>query len=162
MAAVLTVVGSLTKFLERHYNIFLTVNLHDQFLDKTDAEESRLLGCDPGAPCLRRQVSLMHRNTALFDAEPVLPLDTIPTDLMQALEAGREPLGNLLMDRGLSLSRSDLSVARIAVGEGAARVLRWSRRSVLRSPSGTRALVVECFHDVMWSRLHAAVDRRGK
>ncbi|MDQ6987776.1 MAG: chorismate lyase [Mariprofundaceae bacterium] len=150
MAAVLTVAGSLTRFLERHHGIRLAVELHDQLVDKALPEEAELLACAVGAPALRRQVSLLHRGSVMFDAESVLPLDTLPADLMQDLQAGEKPLGNLLLDRGLSLSRSDLSVARIEAGDDAA---CWARRSVLRSESGTRALVVEVFRPAMWKRI---------
>ena len=156
-AAVLTTAGSLTRFLERHFAIKLEVRLHDQFVDKMKHEEATLLGCDNDAPALRRQVSLMHRGSVLFDAESVLPLEDLPADLMADLEEGKLPLGNLLLDRGLSLSRSDLSVTQI-VGESGV-VGCWARRSVLRSPSGIRALVVEVFHPEMWKRLESSSRR---
>jgi len=157
MAAVLTAAGSLTRFLERHFGIKLDVRLHDQFVDIAPHEESILLCCDQGAPSLRRQVSLMHRGSVLFDAESVLPLEFLPADLMHDLELGERPLGNLLLDRGLSLSRSDLSVTQISGEVSVAGC--WARRSVLRSPSGTRALVVEVFHPEMWQRLESSARR---
>ncbi|ATX82672.1 chorismate lyase [Mariprofundus ferrinatatus] len=157
VAAVLTVAGSLTRFLERHYGIRLEVRLHDQFVDIAQPEEAELLGCSNNATSLRRQVSLMHRGSVLFDAESVLPLEYLPADLMCDLEEGKRPLGNLLLDRGLSLSRSDLSVTQIEC-EGNNHG-RWARRSVLRSPSGTRALVVEVFHPEMWKRLESTSRR---
>ncbi len=150
-AAVLTTVGSLTRFLERHYGMRLAVRLHDQFVDCASPDEAALLDCPPGSPCLRRQVSLLHRDSVMFDAESVLPLDDLPADLMNELQEGRRPLGNLLLDRGLSLSRSDLSIVEMA-GEGV-HAGRMGRRSVLRSPSGMRALVVEIFHPEIWKRL---------
>lgn len=153
-ASVLTTTGSLTRFLERHFGIRLDVRLHDQFLDAAYQEEAELLGCDNGAQALRRQVSLLHRGAVMYDAESVLPMEDLPADLMRELEEGKRPLGNLLLDRGLSLSRSDLSVARLEL-EGD-RNGRWARRSVLRSPSGTRALVVEVFHPIIWERVDAA------
>jgi len=156
-AAVLTVAGSLTRFLERRFGIRLDVRMHDQFVDHVRAEEAEMLVCDVGAPALRRQVSLMSRGSVLFDAESVLPLQDLPADLMRELQEGKRPLGNLLLDRGLSLSRSDLSIAKLDV-EGLCQG-RWARRSVLRSPSGTRALVVEVFHDEMWRRLQGASVR---
>ena len=156
-AAVLTTVGSLTRFLERHYGMRLTVRLHDQFVDRASTDEAELLACGPGSPCLRRQVSLLHRDSVMFDAESVLPLEDLPADLMNELQEGKRPLGNLLLDRGLSLSRSDLSIVKIA-GEGV-HAERMGRRSVLRSPSGTRALVVEVFHPEIWKRLQLASRR---
>ncbi len=151
VAAVLTITGSLTRYLERRYGMPLTLRLHEQFVDACGSEEASLLGCKPGDPCLRRRVSLLHRQSLMFDAESVLPLDGLPAELVRLLEEGRQPLGNLLIDRGLSLSRSDLSVAEVCMAAGEEK--RWARRSVLRSPSGTRALVVECFHTAMWRRL---------
>lgn len=156
-AAVLTTVGSLTRFLERHYGMRLTVRLHDQFVDRASAEEASLLGCSASAPCLRRQVSLLHRDSVMFDAESVLPLEDLPADLMNDLQEGKRPLGNLLLDRGLSLSRSDLSIVEMK-GEGI-HAGRKGRRSVLRSASGTRALVVEIFHPEIWKRLQLASRR---
>jgi len=156
-AAVLTTAGSLTRFLERHFGIKLEVRLHDQFVDNALSEEAALLGCENNAPSLRRQVSLMHRGSVLFDAESVLPLEDLPADLMSDLEEGKRPLGNLLLDRGLSLSRSDLCVTKIE-SEGGINGC-WARRSVLRSPSGTRALVVEVFHPEMWNRLESSARR---
>jgi len=157
MAAVLTITGSLTRFLERHYAMRLEVRLHDQFVDRADSSEAALIACDGGVPALRRHVSLLHRKSVMFDAESVLPLDGLPTDLMQELQEGCKPLGNLLLDRGLSLARSDLCVARFA-DEGL-HAGRWARRSVLRSESGTRALVVEVFHDEIWSRIAQTARR---
>ncbi|EAU54643.1 hypothetical protein SPV1_13704 [Mariprofundus ferrooxydans PV-1] len=156
-AAVLTVAGSLTRFLERHFAIRLDVRVHDQFVDSMSAEEAQLLVCAPGASALRRQVSLLHRGSVMFDAESVLPLEDLPADLMLELQEGARPLGNLLLDRGLSLSRSDLAVVKLDM-EGANNG-RWARRSVLRSPSGTRALVVEVFHPALWQRIENAARR---
>ncbi len=156
-AAVLTTVGSLTRFLERHFGIKLDVHLHDQFVDVAYGEEAELLGCEVKSPVLRRQVSLLHRGSVMFDAESILPLSDLPADLMQELEAGVRPLGNLLLDRGLSLSRSDLSVTQIKGKEPVHG--RWARRSVLRSPSGTQALVVEVFHAEMWKRIETMARR---
>ena len=157
VAAVLTTIGSLTRFLERHYGMRLTVRLHDQFVDRTGQDEAAFLDCPAGSPCLRRQVSLLHRDSVMFDAESVLPLEDLSADLMNELQEGERPLGNLLLDRGLSLSRSDLSVVEMA-GEGI-HAGRWGRRSVLRSPSGTRALVVEVFHPEIWKRLQSLSHR---
>jgi chorismate-pyruvate lyase len=157
VAAVLTTVGSLTRFLERHYGMRLAVRLHDQFVDRSSQDEAALLDFSAGSPCLRRRVSLLHRASVMFDAESVLPLEDLPADLMNELQEGKRPLGNLLLDRGLSLSRSDLSVVQMA-GEGV-HAGRWGRRSVLRSPSGTRALVVEVFHPEIWKRLQSLSHR---
>jgi chorismate-pyruvate lyase len=158
VCGVLTVAGSLTRFLERHHRILLDVQLHDQIVDKTAMDESETLACSPGTPALRRSVSLLHRGTVMFDAESVLPLDTLPADLMQDLQEGVKPLGNLLLDRGLSLSRSDLSVARI--NDEGRFCGCWARRSVLRSDSGTRALVVEVFRPDMWKRIETISGKR--
>jgi chorismate-pyruvate lyase len=156
-AAILTTASSLTRFLERHFGIRVEVRLHDQFVDHVKEGEAPLLGCAIAEPALRRQVSLMHRGSVLFDAESVLPLETLPADLVAELQEGIRPLGNLLLDRGLSLARSDLSVTQMQ-GEGLHQG-RWARRSVLRSESGTQALVVEVFHPVMWSRIETTSRR---
>jgi len=158
VAGVLTVAGSLTRFVERHHQMQLDVQLHDQLVDRASPDEATILGCPPGTPSLRRNASLLHRGTVLFDAESVLPLDTLPTDLLQDLQEGKKPLGNLLLDRGLSLSRSDLSVARI--NEKGRFHACWARRSVLRSESGTRALVIEVFRPEMWKRIDTVTGRR--
>jgi chorismate-pyruvate lyase len=156
-AAVFSTAGSLTRFLERHYGIRLEVRLHDQFVDQARVDEAALLESHISDPALRRQVSLMHRGSVMFDAESVLPLDALPADLMRDLQEGKRPLGNLLLDRGLSLSRSDLSVVKLDI-EGLHNGC-WARRSVLRSPSGTRALVVEVFHPEMWNRIESTARR---
>jgi len=157
MSAVLTVTSSLTRFLERRFCMALTVQLHEQFLDKATVSEASLLGCECGVPVLRRQVSLLHRGSVMFDAESVLPLDGLPKSLMEALQLGERPLANLLLDQGLSLSRSDLSVTQV---ENGVCVGRWGRRSVLRSASGTQALVVEIFHHEFWSRLQRLAGKK--
>jgi len=157
VAGVLTVAGSLTRYLERHHRMVLDVRLHEQIVDKAAIDEAEILACTPGTSALRRNVSLLHRGTVMFDAESVLPLDTLPADLMQDLQEGIKPLGNLLLDRGLSLSRSDLSVARI--GDESRFHGCWARRSVLRSDSGTRALVVEVFRADMWKRIDTVSER---
>ncbi len=156
----LTVAGSLTRFIERHHHLRLDVQLHDQVVDRPTPIEAEILNYDAASPVLRRSVSLSHRGTVMFDAESILPLDTLPTDLLQDLQEGIKPLGNLLLDHGLSLSRSDLQVARI---EEAGRFLgRWARRSVLRSGSGTRALVLEVFRPQMWQRIETVTERRRR
>jgi len=157
MSAVLTVTASLTRFLERRFQMSLTVHLHEQFLDKATPAEAGLLGCACGAPSLRRQVSLLHRGAVMFDAESVLPLEGLPKALMDELQAGKRPLANLLLDQGLSLARSDLSVVQVASGVCAG---RWARRSVLRSASGTQALVVEVFHNEFWSRVQRLTGQK--
>lgn len=153
MAAVLGVTGSLTRFLMRHYGMNLSVHVQEQFVDRCSDAEALLLECGDGqTPCLRRRVALQHRSVVMIDAESVLPLDGVPAELMQALQQGERPLGDLLIDRGLSLSRSDLSIARIGKDVDASEAC-WARRSVLKSPSGTRALVVEYFRSEIWRRL---------
>jgi chorismate-pyruvate lyase len=156
-ASVLTIAGSLTRLLERRYGLRLEVRLHDQYIDIVHSEESGMLDSETGSPALRRQVSLMHRGSVMFDAESVLPLDGLPADLMQQLQEGKRPLGNLLLDRGLSLARSDLSVAQLNVENDYNG--RWARRSVLRSESDTRALVIEVFHPLIWQRIEGASRR---
>jgi chorismate-pyruvate lyase len=156
-SSVLTVTTSLTRFLERRFRMVLTVQLHEQFLDKVTAAEAELLGCECGSPALRRQVSLLHRGSVMFDAESVLPLEGLPKALMEALQAGKRPLANLLLDQGLSLARSDLSVVKVESGVCAG---RWARRSVLRSASGTQALVVEVFQTEFWSRLQRLTGQK--
>jgi chorismate--pyruvate lyase len=113
--------------------------------------EAIFLNIDGQERCLRRKVSLMSRNDVMFDAESILPLDVLPVELMAELEAGKRPLANLLSDRGLSLSRSGLSVAKIEA-QGFYHQC-WARRSVLSSESGARALVTEVFHDAIWRKL---------
>jgi len=157
MSAVLTVTSSLTRFLERRFCMPLTVQLHEQFLDKARAPEAVLLGCECGAPVLRRQVSLLHRGSVMFDAESVLPLEGLAKSLMEELQEGKRPLANLLLDQGLSLARSDLSVAQV---ESGVCVGRWARRSVLRSASGTQALVVEVFQADFWARLQRLIGKK--
>lgn len=157
VAMVLTIAGSLTRLLERRYGMRLEVRLHDQYIDIVHSEEANMLDSETGSPALRRQVSLMHRGSVMFDAESVLPLDSLPADLMQQLQEGKRPLGNLLLDRGLFLARSDLSLVQLNVEstyDG-----RWARRSVLRSESGTRALIVEVFHPFIWQRIEGASRR---
>jgi len=156
-AVVLTIAGSLTRLLERRFGMRLEIRLHDQYIDTVRSEESDILDTAVGSPALRRKVSLMHRGSVMFDAESVLPLEGLPTDLMQQLQEGKRPLGNLLLDRGLSLERSDLSVAQL--NAESAYDGRWARRSVLRSESGTRALVVEVFHPYIWQRIEGASRR---
>jgi len=153
---VLTVTSSLTRFLERRYGMRLELKLHEQFVDRMRPREAGLLGAATGEACLRRTVSLLHRKSVMFDAESILPLAGLPTDLMEELEAGRNPLGNLLLERGMSLARSDLSIGYRR--EAGAEPL-WARQSVLRSESGTRALVIEFFHPEIWRRLGRAERR---
>jgi len=153
---VLSVTNTLTRFLERKYALKLDVCLHDQFVDKTNAEEARLLNIDEHDPCLRRKVSLLSRKEVMFDAESVLPLDILPAALMEELEQGKRPLANLLSDRGLLLSRSDLSIALIQEGFYDQ---CWARRSVLCSESGAKALVTEVFQDAIWRKINYLAQR---
>jgi len=156
VAAVLTATGSLTRFVERHFAMPLTVRLHDQFVDAPSDSEATLLDYDASLPVLRRQVSLQSGSKVMFDAESVLPLDGISAELMMQLESGELPLGNLLVDRGVSLARSDLSIAHFTRGDAPP---HWARRSVLKSGAGTRALVVEFFYPVFWHRIAAITAR---
>ena len=153
---VLTVTSSLTRFIERRYGMRLELKLHDQFVDRMRPREAELLGAAAGEACLRRTVSLLHRKSVMFDAESILPLAGLPTDLMEELEAGRQPLGNLLLERGMSLARSDLSIGCRKAEHGES---LWARQSVLRSESGTRALVIEFFHPEIWRRIERAERR---
>jgi len=141
--SILTVTTSLTNFLNSQFSMPLTVQLHEQFMDKVTQNEAELLRCQAGEYALRRQVSLCYQGRVMFDAESVLPLHDLPSALVKELEAGIKPLANLLAERGLSLSRSDLSVIQLQDG-------RWGRRSVLRSAVGTKALVVEIFRAEFW------------
>ncbi len=154
---VLPVTNALTRFLERKYALRLDVYLHDQYVDNVSQVEADLLQVEKHTRCLRRKVSLMSRKEVMFDAESVLPLDVLPTALMAELEAGKQPLANLLSDRGLSLSRSNLSISHIQ-GEGFYHHC-WARRSVLVSESGVKALVTEVFQEAMWRKLHYLLQR---
>ena len=148
---VLSMTTSLTRFLERKYGLKLDVHVHDQGISIASEKEASLLNISVDDRCLRRKVSLMSRNQVMFDAESILPLDVLPVELMRELEAGKRPLANLLSDRGLLLSRSDLSVSHIQTEgfyDGC-----WARRSVLSSESGAKALVTEVFHDAIWRKL---------
>jgi len=158
-AVVLTLTGSLTRFLERTFGMVLSLNVHEQSLDRCHPAEAELLDSRAGDRCLRRRVSLLHRRAVMFDAESVLPLECLPTEMMQDLQDGKKPLGNLLLDWGLSLSRSDLSIACIQISQSRADD-RWARRSVLRAPDGPRALIIECFHPEIWMRLKGMKGRR--
>jgi len=153
---VLAVTNTLTRFLERKYGLKLEVCLHDQYVDYANAEEARLLNIDKHDQCLRRKVSLMSRREVMFDAESVLPLDILPAVLMVELEQGKRPLANLLSDRGLLLSRSDLSIALIEEG---IYDQCWARRSVLCSESGAKALVTEVFQSGIWRKINYLLQR---
>lgn len=148
---VLTVTDSLTRVLEREYKLKLTVVVHAQYVDKATERESTLLNIQADDQCLRRKVSLLSQGDVMFDAESVLPLAVLPATLMAALEAGQRPLANLLSDRGLSLSRSDLSIAQLSTENHYDGL--WARRSVLRAESGATALVTEVFHHAFWRKL---------
>ncbi|MDQ6975548.1 MAG: chorismate lyase [Mariprofundaceae bacterium] len=158
-AAILTVAGSLTRFLERMHGMVLQVELQDQYIDQSSADEAAALHCAKSEQILRRKVCLTHRKQLMFDAESVLPIAPLPNTLMLELQDGERPLASLLMDYGLSLSRLDLGITRI-VGtcewQG-----YWARRSVLRSESGIQALVVEVFHPLFWQRLKMLKQHRS-
>ncbi len=149
---VLMVTSALTRFLAQKYALRLDVHLHDQCMSMPTRAEAALLDIAPDTRCLRRKVSLKARGEVMFDAESMLPLDTLPVALMQALEEGRRPLADVLSDQGLMLSRSNLSIARVqtqGLYEGC-----WARRSVLCAESGAKALVTEVFFDAFWRKLH--------
>jgi len=155
--SVLSVVTPLTRLLEGKYGMKLDVHLHDQFVDTIDETEAKLLKVDAQERCLRRKVSLLSRGEVMFDAESVLPLAVLPVELMLELEEGKQPLANLLSEQGLSLSRSNLSVAKIedhGFYEGG-----WARRSVLGSSAGAKALVTEVFHESIWRKLNYLIQR---
>jgi len=148
---VLLVTQSLTRFLEKKYRLKLDVHLHEQMMDYADTVEAGLLQVAGASRCLRRKVSLLSRNEVMFDAESVLPLDVLPVSLVQELASGKRPLANLLSDRGLQLSRSDLGITKIS--DHVLYAGNWARRSVLRAASGETALVTEVFHDAIWRKL---------
>jgi len=153
IGSVLLITGSLTRRLDHRYGMRLTLKVRDQFVDHCEKEEAALLECAIAAPCLRRRVSLLHRGEVMFDAESVLPLEFLPAEMMETLHEGKQPLGNVLIDRGLTLARSDLRLARLRCPDHAGDEARWARSSVLRSESGERALVTECFHAAMWRHM---------
>ncbi|PCI01725.1 MAG: hypothetical protein COB79_03635 [Zetaproteobacteria bacterium] len=155
--SVLSVVTPLTSLLERKYGMKLDVHVHDQFVDDMSEQEARLLKMEQGERCLRRKVSLLSRGEVMFDAESVLPLDVLPVTLMAELEAGKRPLANLLSDQGLLLSRSNLNIAQVK--DDGFYALCWSRRSVLGSTSGAKALVTEVFHDAIWRKIQYFIQR---
>ncbi len=155
--SVLSVVTPLTRLLEGKYGMKLDVHVHDQCVDTIHEMEASLLEESAQERCLRRKVSLLSRGEIMFDAESVLPLHVLPVTLMTALEEGKQPLANLLSEQGLSLSRSNLSITKIE-GQGFYEGC-WARRSVLRSPVGTKALVTEVFHESIWRKLHYLIQR---
>ena len=154
---VLMVTQSLTRFLERKYGLRLDVCLHEQCVGYASEAEAKLLNIDISERCLRRKVSLLSRKEVMFDAESILPLDVLPVELMDELEAGKRPLANLLADRGLSLSRSNLSVCQVQ--EDGFYKHCWARRSVLESQSGAKALVTEVFQEAIWRKLNYILQR---
>jgi len=158
--AILTVAGSLTRFLERMHGMKLDVQLKDQYIDTLAADEAAVLHSTEHQQILRRKVALTHRQHTMFDAESVLPLAPLPHALVQDLQDGKRPLANLLMDYGLSLSRLDLGITQIT-GEHPWQGY-WARRSVLRSESDIQALVVEVFHPLFWQRLNMLKQHRNR
>ncbi|HIP06632.1 MAG TPA: chorismate lyase [Mariprofundaceae bacterium] len=155
--SVLSVVTPLTRLLEGKYGMKIDVHLHDQFVDDMDAVEAKLLRVEANSRGLRRKVSLLSRGEVMFDAESVLPLEMLPVQLMTELEEGKRPLANLLADQGLSLSRSNLSIAQVQ-DEGFYGGC-WARRSVLGATSGAKALVTEVFHDAIWRKIQYLMQR---
>ncbi|MDX8410364.1 MAG: chorismate lyase [Mariprofundaceae bacterium] len=153
ISSILLITGSLTRRLNHRCGMRLALKVREQFVDRCEKEEAILLECAVSAPCLRRRVSLLHRREVMFDAESVLPLEFLPAEMMEVLREGKQPLGNVLIDRGLMLARSDLKLARLRCPDHVGEELRWARSSVLRSESGERALVTECFHSAMWQHL---------
>ncbi|MDQ6961983.1 MAG: chorismate lyase [Mariprofundaceae bacterium] len=147
IARILSVNSSLTRFLEKQYHMPLQLVLQEQFVHCFNKDEAQLLQCKEGQPCLRRQVSLAHQGITMFDAESVLPLEDLSVTLMSDLQNGEIPLGHLLSNCGLSLSRSDLSFSQVMCHQQQ----RWARRSILRSFSGASALVSEYFCPEMWA-----------
>ncbi len=154
--SVLLVQTPLTRFIENRFGLRLDVQLHDQYMCYATEAEAGLLGIDPHDRCLRRKVSLVSRNEPMFDAESVLPWDVLPLELMQELEEGKRPLANLLSERGLTLSRTGLSISQIHEQGNAHEKYNhcWARRSVLSSQSGAKALVTEVFLDALWRKLN--------
>jgi chorismate-pyruvate lyase len=155
--SVLSVITPLTRLLEGKYGMKLDVHLHDQYVDELNEAEADLLKVEQHSRCLRRKVSLLCRGEVMFDAESALPLDVLPVTLMDELEAGKRPLADLLSDQGLSLSRSNLSIAHIQ--DDGFYDQCWARRSVLKSATGAKALVTEVFHESVWRKLHYLLTR---
>ncbi len=155
---VLFVSTALTRFIEQKYRLKLDVQLRDQFMCYANETEAELLEVGVHDRCLRRKVSLLSRNEVMFDAESVLPLDVLPIALMEELEQGKRPLADLLSDRGLTLSRANLSISHVK--DDGIYDECWARRSVLSSESGAKALVTEVFRDALWRKLEHLQSNR--
>ena len=145
-------ISGTASFIEQKYGLRLDVHLHDQYMSFATETEAELLQISKSERCLRRKVSLMSRKEVMFDAESLLPLDNLPVELIEELEAGKRPLANVLSDQGLILSRANLTVAFVK-DEGFYDQC-WARRSVLSSEAGAKALVTEVFHSAIWRKLN--------
>jgi chorismate lyase len=97
--------GTVTEFLERRAGEAILAEVVSQ--EKRRAGPDNALALAAGAPVVRRAVLLRGRSTGrkFVYAESTIASGRLPGSVMARLWGGREPIGRVLLEHGLSVRR---------------------------------------------------------
>ena len=100
--------GTVTDFLEQL--VGETIDAHAHRLDRIEAHKARDLGVDEGEPLLYRAATLRGRTSgrSYVYAESIIVSDRLPTAFGNRLETSTDPIGRILGEMGVVVTRQDL------------------------------------------------------
>jgi chorismate-pyruvate lyase len=103
---------TVTEFLEHLVGESIDAQVHHQRV--TGAPSSNDLGVAEGEPLLQRAATLRGRisGTSYVYAESVIATSRLPTRFALRLESGSDPIGRILDEMGISVTRENLVAPR--------------------------------------------------
>ena len=100
--------GTVTDFLEQL--VGETIDAHAHRHDMIEAHKASDLGVEEGEPLLYRAATLQGRTSgcSYVYAESIIVSDRLPTEFGNRLEASTDPIGRILEEMGIVVTRQDL------------------------------------------------------
>ena len=101
--------GTVTGFLEQLVDE--RIDAHTHCHDTIEAHNANDLGVEEGEPLLHRAATLRGRTSgrSYVYAESVIVVDRLPTRFSNRLETSTDPIGRILDEMGIAVTRQGLS-----------------------------------------------------
>jgi chorismate-pyruvate lyase len=100
-----TTSGTVTEFLEQL--VGERIDAHSHRHDIVEAHNANGLGVEQGEPLLHREATLRGRTTgySYVYAESIIVVGRLPTGFCNQLETTADPIGRILEERGIAVTR---------------------------------------------------------
>ena len=100
--------GTVTDFLEQLVDEKIDAHTHRH--DIVDAHDANGLGVEEGEPLLHRKATLQGRTSgrSYVYAESIIVVGRLPTGFCNQLETSTDPIGRILEERGIAVTRQGI------------------------------------------------------